>query len=597
LPPAGWVEREIEWSIKDVGAPLLDSLGRGLYSKYEVQREYFANGTDSYADFQRATGRAPVNSVQMWIDRDNRSVLIFDRGIGMDWDDVNIAKKIAVSPKRSRPNEFAGFRGLGIWSGLSACQRLVIITSKVGVPYAYRLSIDCADIVKNLDASMPIDELLTGRFHIQEQQWDADDHFTLVKLVDVQPDYEDLLDVKGAIRYAERHFPVALDPHWAYTAEVEKILAQVPWATTYNLTINGRPVFRRFPPVQAPTADGPELKSPEMHMLRGRDGREVGIAWLCETNRRGQKKAIESNQDYARSLAVRVKNFMIGEREPPLYVNADVTDADNLTWFVGEVFITDTDIQPNTKRTEFQPSRRHDEVIRTLRAFYTSTALRARGWSYQVATEVLAESVASLARDVETRLTEVPAAGPEREAWQAEISRLVGDEYARQRVQLRRNLDDATKVDQPDDAERTRVMRTYLRKVEVRAQIDQAIGLATRVDARLNEVLPAIAASTIAAVVDGIPTRSRRGRGRPAKLAGSPISIETAVQRTAVVGVLPGFEAALTRSEATVMKVELNTVLAAVDAAAAGVLGPNSEQYRDLMERIPDELRRRGINV
>jgi HSP90 family molecular chaperone len=144
-----WVKKPVEWTIKDIGAPLLDSLAGGLYSKFEVFREYVQNAVDSYVDFEQETGRTPQNTVQVWVDSDNAALHIKDDGIGMDWEDIKTAKAIAVSPKLIRFNEFVGFRGLGMWSGLSACEKLVLTTTKVGIPYAYRLIIDCKGIVEH----------------------------------------------------------------------------------------------------------------------------------------------------------------------------------------------------------------------------------------------------------------------------------------------------------------------------------------------------------------------------------------------------------------------------------------------------------------
>jgi hypothetical protein len=102
-----WRPKEIEWTIKDVGAPLLDSIAGGLYSKLEVLREYVQNASDSYVDFQRITGLAPQNTVQVWVDPENMSLHIMDLGVGMDYPDLIVAKKIGVSPKLPRPNEFS----------------------------------------------------------------------------------------------------------------------------------------------------------------------------------------------------------------------------------------------------------------------------------------------------------------------------------------------------------------------------------------------------------------------------------------------------------------------------------------------------------
>ncbi len=57
-----WVKKPVEWTIKDIGAPLLKSLAGGLYSTLEVFREYVQNAVDSYVDFERETCRTP----QIW---------------------------------------------------------------------------------------------------------------------------------------------------------------------------------------------------------------------------------------------------------------------------------------------------------------------------------------------------------------------------------------------------------------------------------------------------------------------------------------------------------------------------------------------------
>jgi len=96
--PEQWRPKEVEWTIKDVGAPLLDSIARGLYSKLEVLREYVQNAADSYVDFQRMTGLVPQNTIQVWAEVDNLSLHIMDLGVGMDYTDLITAKKIGVSP-------------------------------------------------------------------------------------------------------------------------------------------------------------------------------------------------------------------------------------------------------------------------------------------------------------------------------------------------------------------------------------------------------------------------------------------------------------------------------------------------------------------
>ena len=43
----------------------------------------------------------------------------------MDEDDIKAVKKIAVSPK-SEIEGTTGFRGIGIWAGFQACDKLIV---------------------------------------------------------------------------------------------------------------------------------------------------------------------------------------------------------------------------------------------------------------------------------------------------------------------------------------------------------------------------------------------------------------------------------------------------------------------------------------
>src|SRR4051794_34679474 len=117
--PQAWKQITKPWTISDIGAPLLDTIAQGLYTQLEVLREYCQNGIDSYVDFVQLTGMEPQYTVQVFVDTTNGSLTVYDNGVGMDREDVFDAKSIAVSHKLSRQNEFVGFRGIGIWAGLS----------------------------------------------------------------------------------------------------------------------------------------------------------------------------------------------------------------------------------------------------------------------------------------------------------------------------------------------------------------------------------------------------------------------------------------------------------------------------------------------
>lgn len=627
-----WVKKPVEWTIKDVGAPLLDSLAGGLYSKLEVFREYVQNAVDSYADFERETGRTPQNTVQVWVDSDNAALHIQDDGIGMDWEDIKTAKAIAVSPKLVRYNEFVGFRGLGIWSGLSACEQLVLTTTKIGIPYEYQLVIDCKGIVERYQDPIPIDDLLRDRLEILERPGDTNDHFTQVKLVNIHSDrFRELLDVRALTRYAEQNLPVPFDPGWKsaallnddpsqrpYVEIVNEILQDVPWTANYVLTINGEQVYRRIQPVS-------EIKPPERHVISDEAGQPVAIAWLCETNRRGSKKALEisSDKNWVRSFAIRVKNFTIGERglytERGLYSDQDVMDPGNLDWFVGEIYIIDDGIKPDTKRTRFQPSPRQDAVITALRKFYTSTALRARGWSAQVNTEEDCEHV----KEAVARVEEIFDDNSLSYKQKAEQLRPLITDLEKRWLELQTVREEANKPDTwTPDGERARIIRGYLRKKGVQQAIASAMGMITTIKNRLEQFTPPSASSephssvpdlrplTLTLDVAKAPAsaRSRRSKARTNRLKGEQISTSDALSTQVVTGILPtalpGLEAFVEANERK-KEIEANkepsteiiTAIEAFRATVAAVVGEGSEIYWKIMKQLREELRRRGLNI
>lgn len=566
-----WMDIEAPWTIKDIGAPLLASLAEGLYDAHEVLREYVQNAIDSYVDFSSLTGRDPQNSVQVFVDEDAAQVRIYDRGVGMDKDDILRAKSIAVSHKLGRQNEFVGFRGIGIWSGLSVCDQLIVETTKVGEPWLFRLTIDFRAVREHVYEPIPVDELLQGKFSIQQQKHDPDDHFTGVTLVKVDRDrYAQLLDIVALERFAQQYLPVPFDPEWSQAPTLVDTLATVPWTTSFDLTINGQPVYRRFPFGQ--------IKAAQFELITDDEGRQVAQAWVAETNRRGTKKAIDVNHELGEvnSFAVRIKNFSVGPRG--LYSNhPEVLDRDNLSWYVGEVYITDPEIKPDTNRRAFQRSFRSDAVEKALRRFYSRIATSARGWSEEVSATDLAEAVQ---KNWEAAIALLQTGGDE-------LNSLYG-ELRRARTQLESYKTQSGKIDQEDDSDRTLATRRYLRKANVKAAIDKALGLIADLEARISKLPEAKRPAPEAELKPKRPSRARTARN-----TGVRISTTDAVGTQAATGGQGSAVSAPTAGQTIELDVAVEVFLDAV-AAVAGV---SSETYRLIDQKLSEELKRRGFQV
>jgi hypothetical protein len=294
-----------------------------------------------------------------------------------------------------------------------------------------------------------------------------------------------------------------------------------------------------------------------------------------------------------------VKNITIGRRG--LYADREsVTDVANLNWYVGEIYVTDTDIRPDTKRSIFQPSERHDEVIAALRRFYRSTALRARGWSDQVVAQDKAEQARTLAAEVRDVIDQVsrdagddPLSGGAMqgelaEKWAA-IERLERDLIAANET--------ANKADSELDSEATIIARSYLRKDEVVSAVTQALGSIRT----LREFLQGkglVGPGKGSAVRATATRRSRSGaRSLPTRLKGDPVTPEAALGQQVRTGTGTEADEAASQPRPADQMVSLNTVVDAFTAAVASVLGDQSEGFSRIMQRLTDELRRRGYSA
>jgi hypothetical protein len=597
---AKWQSLDVEWSLDDFGAPLLDSIARGLYKKLEVFREYAQNAVDSYARLQSNTGLAPTLSIQIDIDEVNDSIQFLDEGIGMDEEDIKTAKKIAVSPKLERPSEYVGFRGIGIWAGLSACESIIITTSKFDVPYEFRMIIDCDAIVKHIYDPIAIHKLLQGNITIEKRSSARETHFTHVKLDKVKRDsHKELLDINEVTRYAEQNLPVPVDPKWDHFNELERLLESIPWTNNYPFTINNHPIYKRFPPKE-------EVKPPQLIELRPQGEKSaVAYAWVSETSKRGgSAKAITNDKTWVRNFAVRVKNFTVGSRG--LYVTSEIPDKQNLDWYVGEIYIVDPDIKPDSSRQNLQPTRRYGVVVEALQEFYAGVAARARGWSAQV---IIEDQIAEVKERILAIEGLISGSGPVDAQSNRQIKELFNESKLGLSIfkeKLQGILDQISETTGKDESLSKQVLRNYYSKPEVKRSIESALGSIARVERSTEERIPGffVPQDKLFDNPTEQPKKNKRAtpvkasKSRTAKLSGSPVTLASIVATQTEVGSSADGISLTAESTAEYQEfTSINLILEAFAATISATFSKESEYFLKLIERFPEELRRRGFDV
>ena len=355
-----WKQVQSAFSIKDIGAYLMANLAKGLYTGPEVIREYVQNAVDSYVEFTTLIPELPENEVR--VDVRERSVLIYDRGIGMGTKEVQEAKKIALPTKPQRDPQYVGFRKLGIWSGLTVCKKLIIETSKFGEPYQFRITMNFENIARDVERPISIKDLLDPNVRIERSDEKKDEHYTKIELQDILDQYHDLLDIEHLKQVIVDHCPTHLALSFTHSGAIEQRLKD-EGINFYKIFVKGTQIFRDFPA---------GVTAPEWREIKV-NGKPVALAWYCLDNRdTGGLKLTDAYQ--RRNFSLRIKNFAIGERG--IYSSDEygffgpLDSPGNLDWYAGEIHIVDNELIPDTPRRRIEDSAYARSFIKELRSFY-----------------------------------------------------------------------------------------------------------------------------------------------------------------------------------------------------------------------------------
>ena len=368
-----WQDVKDNFSIEDIGAPLLANLAKGIYTPEAVLREYVQNAGDAYLDLEDVLKRqlaATEKQIDIYL-QDGDTLAIQDSGIGMGLEEIRHYKRIALSPKMAKDR--AGFRGIGIWAGFSACNELQVETTKRGDPHRYQLTMLFGEMRKHVHDNMNVKQLLDGRFHIKVDTAPAADHYTQVRLIGLHDEFRDLLQPEELERIAHRILPCRIDPAFKYASTITEQLKVLDGYQELAIKIKDVEIFRRFPA----NATEPIFKPLE------HNGNEYAFVWYCASPTvRSFKPPDVSN------FRLRVHNIGVGG--PGIYSAEDglqwgvrnpVSSPELLDWYVGEIHVVHADVRPNTPRSELELDADSRRAISAVREFYEERVTYRRAFS------------------------------------------------------------------------------------------------------------------------------------------------------------------------------------------------------------------------
>jgi hypothetical protein len=357
-----WKDVKDQFTIHDIGAPLLANLAKGIYSPEAVLREYVQNAADAYIDLEEQRKKklpATEKQIDIYL-QDNNTLAIQDSGVGMGLNEIKHYKRIALSPKLGRDR--AGFRGIGIWAGFSACDVLQVETSKHGDPHKYRLTLKFSEMRQLVEQNIDVKQLLDDRYTIEEDSAPAGDHYTQIRLVNLHDEFADLLAPEELQRIVSQIFPCRIDPSFKYAAVINEQLRALDGFQEFIINVKDVEVTKRFPAL---------LTEPLFKTLSLSES-EYAFVWYCTSQTVRSFKATEPS-----NFRLRVRNIGVGG--PGIYsqedglqwgVRSTVSSPELLDWYVGEIHILKSDVKPNTPRSELELDAESRRAIDLIREFY-----------------------------------------------------------------------------------------------------------------------------------------------------------------------------------------------------------------------------------
>lgn len=356
----------IQMTPKDIGGALISILSEGLYTDpMHAIREYVQNSIDAEAQY-------------IVIKMTGRSVIISDDGCGMSLEELKQARQVGISQKDYL--QYVGFRGIGIYSGFGLCDRLVITTQKLGENQRHVLTFDFAAMRKTIaeerkDRSKvtPLTELLSQYSWFESEPGDPTRHYTVVELQDIALHHlPRLYDMRKLEEYLLRNVPIDFHDDFEYKDIVTEELSRLPGyrAAQVRIQADGQPdVLVAKPPI-------PNLAPPQMGYLSRRDGKQVAFYWWC---RHKDSQKIPDEFSSYRGFTLKLKGFTIGDNRKlrQFFKRGGGTLYE---WVVGEIYVLDEDVVPNSERDDFQSNQAREALYAVLDTFLTDVQKQVDQW-------------------------------------------------------------------------------------------------------------------------------------------------------------------------------------------------------------------------
>ena len=301
----------------------------GLYSRsLSCIREYVQNAYDP-----------PANAKSVKIYSENgTNWIIEDDGEGMS--DVELSRALDVGRYTKTMEKSEGRFGIGIWSGISVCNKMVIITKKMNSKAMSRIEINAKEIREKSTGNIALLDFLSGNTgEIEQTDGNEDQYdkgFTIIRLEDTSPGGLNLFTEKSIIKYVSENLPVSVDPKLNYAKEIEQNYENSSYRPIH-VRVNNKEVLR---------LSGVKGDLSRMYPINFDDnGKSIAKGWYC-MNEGG--KTLKGTK----GISVRHNGFLVMDwGKVKALIQGRFHDR-----FIGEIYVNNTEpmLIPVASRDNFQ---------------------------------------------------------------------------------------------------------------------------------------------------------------------------------------------------------------------------------------------------
>lgn len=361
-----------------IGKNILENLTTGMYTDSRfIYREYIQNAADAVDEAIKQNIVSKEDAlINIEIDANERNIVIYDNGTGINSGNVNRLLDIADSTKDKDTNK--GFRGIGRLGGLAYCSELIFETSAKGESIKTILTWNAKLLQEVLMDSADKSDVvsLVKRIANQKQEKeDIDKHYFKVVLKCVNQSNNQLLDVEDVRNYLSLVAPVPFEKTKFYMCS--KIYDFVKnnnlRLDEYNIRINDENLYKAYIMALYDASDNTnnkkrydEIHDIEFEKFYTNDGELLGWSWIGISK---FEKNIPEKNNPTKGIRLKKQNIQFGNAQTLSPFHNEGYRGNG--YFIGEVHAIHKKLIPNARRDYFNENKTLNEFETALKAYFS----------------------------------------------------------------------------------------------------------------------------------------------------------------------------------------------------------------------------------